>query len=78
MTPRTLRWVTGGVAALSTAFLLSALPLSYLSRPTVPGGWNVPDVAEELTYPSRMVRASPTAKSAMQNWNHSCARRPRV
>jgi len=42
MTPRTLRWVTGGVAALPTAFLLSALPLSYLSRHTVPGGWNVP------------------------------------
>lgn len=57
MTPWTLRWVTGGVAALSTAFPLSALPLLHLSRHTVPGGWNVPDVFEELTYPSRMVRA---------------------
>lgn len=78
MTPRTLPWVTGGVAALSTAFLLSALPLWYLSRHTVPGGWNVPDVFEELTYPSRIVRASPTAKSTMQKWNQPCTLQPRV
>ena len=30
--------------------MLSALPPSYLSRHTVPGGWNVLDVSEELTF----------------------------
>ena len=50
MTPRTLRWVTGGVATLSIALLLGGLPLSYLSRHTVAGGWNFPDVFEEVTF----------------------------
>ncbi len=51
MTPRTLRWVTGDVAALSIALLLGSLPLSYLSRHAVrAGGWNFPDVFEELTF----------------------------
>jgi signal transduction histidine kinase len=42
--------VTGGVAALSIALLLGGLPLSYLSRHTVAGGWNFPDVFEEVTF----------------------------
>jgi signal transduction histidine kinase len=51
MTPRTLRWVTGGVAALSIALLLGSLPLGYLSRQAVTaGGWTFPDVFEELTF----------------------------
>jgi len=51
MTPRTLRWVTGGVAALSIALLLGSLPLGYLSRHAVTaGGWTFPDVFEELTF----------------------------
>ena len=50
MTPRTLRWVTGDVAVLSIALLVGGLPLSYLSRHTVAGGWNFPDVFEELTF----------------------------
>ena len=51
MTTRTLRWVTGGVAALSTALLLGSLPLGYLSRHAVTaGGWTFPDVFEELTF----------------------------
>jgi two-component system, NarL family, sensor kinase len=50
MTSRTLRRVTGGAAALSIVLLLSALPLSYLSRTAVAGGWNFPDVFEELTF----------------------------
>ena len=32
MTPRTLRWATGSVAALSIALLLGGLPLAYLGR----------------------------------------------
>src|SRR3984957_7481437 len=51
MTPRTLRWVTGGVAALSIALLLGSLPLGYLSRHAVTaGGRAFPDVFEELTF----------------------------
>ncbi len=51
MTPRTLRWVTGCVAALSIALLLGGLPLLYLGRhlPTA-GLWNFPDVFEELMF----------------------------
>ena len=51
MTPRTLRWVTGGVAVLSIALLLGGLPLAYLGRHVAaPGLWNFPDVFEELTF----------------------------
>ncbi len=51
MTPRTLRWVTGGVAALSIVLLLAGLPLTYLGRHIVtPGLWNFPDVFEDLTF----------------------------
>jgi signal transduction histidine kinase len=51
MTSRTLRWVTGGVAALSIALLLGGLPLAYLGRHVAPAGlWNFPDVFEELTF----------------------------
>ena len=51
MTPRTLRWVTGGVAALSIVLLLGGLPLAYLGRHAVTAGrWNFPDVFEELTF----------------------------
>ena len=51
MTPRTLRWVTGGVAALSTALLVGGLPLAYLGRHAAAAGlWNFPDVFEELTF----------------------------
>jgi hypothetical protein len=51
MTPRTLRWVTGGVAALSVALLVGGVPLSYLSRHAAPAGlWTFPDVFEELTF----------------------------
>jgi signal transduction histidine kinase len=49
MTPRTLHWVTGGVAALSVALLAGGLPLSYLGRPAA-GLWTFPDVFEELTF----------------------------
>jgi signal transduction histidine kinase len=51
MTPRTLRWATGGVAALSIALLLGGLPLAYLGRHVATAGlWNFPDVFEELTF----------------------------
>ncbi len=51
MTPRTLRWVSGGVAALSVALLLGGLPLAYLARHEVTAGlWTFPDVFEELTF----------------------------
>ena len=51
MRPRTLRWVTGGVAALSILLLLGELPLSYLAgRLATPGLWNFPDVFEDLTF----------------------------
>jgi hypothetical protein len=51
MTSRTLRWATGGVAALSIALLLGGLPLAYLGRHVAPAGlWNFPDVFEELTF----------------------------
>src|SRR5215468_1401326 len=49
MTPRALRWATGGVAALSIALLLGGLPLAYLGRHAA-GHWNFPDVFEELTF----------------------------
>ena len=38
MTPRVLRWVTGGVAALSIALLLGGLPLTYLGLARRDGG----------------------------------------
>jgi hypothetical protein len=51
MTPRALRWATGGVAALSVALLLGGLPLAYLGRHVATAGpWNFPDVFEELTF----------------------------
>ena len=50
MKSRTLRWVTGGVAALSILLLLGELPLSYLGRLATPGLWNFPDVFEDLTF----------------------------
>jgi signal transduction histidine kinase len=51
MTPRTLRWMTGGVAVLSIALLLGGLPLAFLGRHVAaPGLWNFPDVFEELTF----------------------------
>ncbi len=51
MTPRALRWATGGVAALSIALLLGGLPLAYLGRHVATAGlWNFPDVFEELTF----------------------------
>ncbi len=51
MTPRVLRWVTGGVAALSVGLLLGGLPLAYLARhATTAGLWTFPDVFEELTF----------------------------
>jgi len=51
MTPPALRWVTGGVAALSAALLLGGLPLTYLGRHVATAGlWNFPDVFEELTF----------------------------
>jgi signal transduction histidine kinase len=51
MTPRALRWVTGGVAALSIVLLLGGLPLTYLGRHIATAGlWNFPDVFEELTF----------------------------
>ena len=51
MTPRALRWVTGGAAALSIALLLGGLPLMYLGRNvTARGLWNFPDVFEVLTF----------------------------
>jgi signal transduction histidine kinase len=51
MTPRTLRWVTGSVAALSIALLLGGLPLAYLSRHAAAAGdWTFPNVFEELTF----------------------------
>src|SRR5262249_22296223 len=51
MTPRTLRWVTGSVAALSIALLLGGLPLAYLGRHVATAGlWNFPDVFEVLTF----------------------------
>ena len=51
MTSRALRWVTGGVAALSIALLLGGLPLAYLGRHVAAAGlWNFPDVFEELTF----------------------------
>jgi hypothetical protein len=47
MTPRALRWATGGVAALSVALLLGGLPLAYLGRHVATAGpWNFPDVFE--------------------------------
>jgi signal transduction histidine kinase len=49
MTSRSLRWVTGGVAALSIALLVGALPLVYISRHVPTSYWNFPDVFEELT-----------------------------
>ena len=51
MTARALRWVTGGVAALSIALLAGGLPFAYLGRHTATLGlWNFPDVFEELTF----------------------------
>ena len=51
MTSRALRWVTGGVAALSIALLLGGLPLAYLGRHVAAAGlWNFPDVFEVLTF----------------------------
>ena len=51
MTLRTVRWVAGGVAALSIALLLGGLPLMYLGRHVATAGlWNFPDVFEELTF----------------------------
>ena len=51
MTPRALRWVTGGAAALSAALLLGVLPLAYLGRHAVTAPtWNFPDVFEVLTF----------------------------
>ena len=51
MRPRTLRWATGGVAALSILLLLAELPLSYLGRHFAARGlWNFPDVFEDLTF----------------------------
>jgi signal transduction histidine kinase len=51
MTPRTLRWVTGSVAALSILLLLAELIPAYLGgRLGKPGLWNFPDVFEELTF----------------------------
>ena len=51
MRPRTLRWTTGGVAALSILLLLGELPPSYLGRRlATPGLWNLPDVFEVVTF----------------------------
>jgi hypothetical protein len=51
MTPRTLRWVIGGAAALSIALLLGGLPLAYLGRHVWTASlWTFPDVFEELTF----------------------------
>ena len=52
MTARTLRWMTGGVGALSIALLLGGLPLTYLGRHVATAGrmWSFPDVFEELTF----------------------------
>jgi signal transduction histidine kinase len=51
MTSRTLRWVTGSVAALSILLLLGELPFSYLSaRLATAELWNFPDVFEDLTF----------------------------
>ena len=52
MTPRTLRWVSGGVAALSIVLLLGGLLLAYLAswHEVTAGLWTFPDVFEELTF----------------------------
>ena len=51
MRVRSIRWVTGCVAAISIALLAGGVSLSYVDRHLVPvSGWNFSDVFEEVTF----------------------------